>query len=79
VTSDNLLAEHIMTPYPITIECETTMMDAVNFFLENQVRALPVVDWKGNFVGLITPYDMLKELSEEWEINEELKDTEDYV
>ena len=77
--SDSLLAEHIMSPSPLTIQGDTKILDAVNFFLENQVRALPVLDAQGNFVGLITPYDLMKEIVRACEMEEELNNTEDYV
>lgn len=76
---DTLLAEHIMTPSPLTIKSDTKILDGVKFFLENQVRALPVLDKSGEFVGLITPYDLMKEIVRDNELSEEMKDTEDYV
>lgn len=76
---DELLAEHIMTPSPMTIQSDTKILDGVNFFLAHQVRALPVLDQSGDFVGLITPYDLMKEIVKAYEICEEMKNTEDYV
>ena len=79
VSPESLLAEHVMTPGPMTIREDTTIVEAVQFFVEHQVRSLPVVDAKGDFVGLVTPYDLLKEMLHAWQIREELKDMEDHV
>ena len=79
ISPDSLLAEHIMTADPFTIEEDMGIVDAVKFFLENRVRALPVMNSVGDFVGLITPYDLMKEMLIAWETEKELKDTEDVV
>jgi len=75
---DDLLAEHIMSPSPLTIQSDTRIWIAVKFFLDHQVRALPVLNPKGVFVGLITPYDLMKEMVRVWESKQELKNTEDF-
>ena len=79
VSPDSLLAAHVMTPNPDTILEDTTIVDAVQFFVEHQVRALPVLNAEGKFVGLITPYDVMREVLHAWKIKEELKDIEDCV
>jgi CBS domain-containing protein len=79
VSPDSLLAEHVMTPNPDTIQEDTTIVDAVQFFVEHQVRSLPVLNAAGKFVGMITPYDLMKEMLRSWQIREELRDMEDRV
>ncbi len=76
---DSLMAQHIMTGDPFTIQEDTTIVDAVNFFLEHQVRALPVMNSAGDFVGIVTPYDLMKEMLRACQAEKELKDTEDLV
>ena len=79
VSPDSLLAEHIMTPNPFTIREDTTIVEAIRFFIEHQVRSLPVVNDADEFVGLITPYDLMKEMLHAWQIQVELNDMEDQV
>ncbi len=79
VSPDSLLAEHVMTRDPFTIREDTKIIEAVNFFLEHQVRALPVLNREDSFVGLITPYDLMKEMLQAWQVKDELEDMEDYV
>ncbi len=79
VPEDSLLAGHIMTPDPMTIQEDSTIVEAIRFFLEHPVRALPILNTEGVFVGLITPYDLMKVMWEAWEMKEELEDMEDIV
>ncbi len=77
--SKSLLAKHIMTVSPTTIDENTSIVEAVKVFLNHQFRALPVVNAKRDFVGIITPYDLMKEMLHAFEVDEEVKDMEDYV
>jgi len=56
-----LLAEvrvkDIMTPDPITVRPEDTVEYAAVLMLENRISGLPVVDEKGQVVGIITQTD----------------------
>ena len=79
VSSHMLLAKHIMTVSPITINEETSIIEAVKVFLDHQFRALPVLNTTGDFVGIITPYDLMREMLHAFEVDEEVKDMEDYV
>jgi len=79
VSEESLLAKHIMTPSPMTIREDTSIVDAIKFFIDQKVRALPVLNKEGDFVGLVTPYDLMKEMLQAWEIEKELEDIEDIV
>ncbi len=66
-TDDQLLAQHIMTKDPITINSALPIKTAINYLLDNQYRAMPVIDDKGALVGLITPYDIMSRLMADFE------------
>ncbi|RUM88755.1 MAG: hypothetical protein DSZ24_02925 [Thermodesulfatator sp.] len=59
-----LLAEvrvkDIMTPDPITVRPEDTVEYAAVLMLENRISGLPVVDERGQVVGIITQTDIFK-------------------
>lgn len=50
----------IMTPEPITVRPEDTVEYAAVLMLENRISGLPVVDEKGQVVGIITQTDIFK-------------------
>jgi len=75
----DLLAKHIMTAAPVVISEDKTLEDVVSLFLEKRFRALPVIDGTGDFVGLITIYDLVKEMYRSIQIEKKLQDTEDIV
>ena len=43
----------IMTRNPVTVDSETSIIDAKSIMKENNIRRLPVVD-KGKLVGIVT-------------------------
>jgi acetoin utilization protein AcuB len=43
-----------MTPDPVTVDPDTSMMDAQRIMSEHKIRRLPVVDKKGKVVGILT-------------------------
>lgn len=51
--------EDIMTPHPITITLETSLLDAVDMMNNNRIRTLPIVEGK-RFVGLLSYSDLVK-------------------
>ena len=59
-----LLAEEIMTENPITLNVDNTIEHAVEIFLDNQFRAIPILR-NGHCVGMITPYDILRAIKKE--------------
>lgn len=50
----------IMTPYVITVRDDATVADAVQLMLSRHISGLPVVDAKGNLVGIVTEGDFLR-------------------
>jgi len=54
----NLKVQKIMTPEPITIDCEATIGEAARIMLEQRVSGLPVVDDQGHVQGIITESDI---------------------
>ena len=63
------LAEHdlgrrkvheLMTPDVVTVGPETTLVEAASTMLANRVHRLPVVDAKGQLVGVVSMTDLLE-------------------
>ncbi|MEF8975074.1 MAG: CBS domain-containing protein [Halapricum sp.] len=61
---DDVTAEEIMTPDPVTVERETGVMELTRVMAEHSVRRIPVVD-DGKLDGIITLDDVDKLLSDE--------------
>ena len=74
---ESIMAQHIMTAQPTTIVANTSIIEAVKVFMEHKFRALPVVDKADNFVGIITPYDLMREMMNTWYDEKEMADMED--
>jgi acetoin utilization protein AcuB len=55
----SLLVEDVMTEKLVMVSPEDEISIAADIFRENLFHALPVVDADKNFVGIITPYDLL--------------------
>jgi len=53
-----------MTQNPEVISENQTVDEALEIFLKNKYRALPVMDQEDKLVGIITPYDILNHISE---------------
>lgn len=70
-----LVKERMSSPV-ITVYPETTMQDALILMREEHVRRLPVVDQKGQLLGIVTDYDLDKASPSQattlsvWEIRE---------
>lgn len=59
---DRMFASHVedlMTPHPITVSPETTLLEAVDMLNKNRIRTLPIVDGE-RFVGLLSYSDLVK-------------------
>lgn len=48
-----------MTPNPFTVTPETSVRDALQLMREKKIRRLPVVDDKGQLVGIVAEKDLL--------------------
>lgn len=52
--------DQIMTPNPITVKRDTSILDAVSKILSKRINCLPVVDDDGSICGIVTSTDLLK-------------------
>src|SRR4051812_48107892 len=50
----------VMTPYPVTVQPDTSLSEAVRVMLQNRFSGLPVVDAGGALVGIITEGDLMR-------------------
>jgi CBS domain-containing protein len=53
-------ARDVMTPRVISIEADAPVMRAAHLMLQNRISGLPVVDSKGELVGMVTEGDFLR-------------------
>jgi len=67
-TMDNTFAKDIMTSNPITIDPDDPIGLAADIFYANEFRALPVVE-VDELMGIVTPYDLLKNAYSEVQVN----------
>jgi CBS domain-containing protein len=51
---------HWMTAPALTVQPQTSLLDAYNYMTENDVRRLPVADKNGFLVGILTMSDILR-------------------
>eukprot|EP01126_Amoeba_proteus_P015957 TRINITY_DN1728_c0_g1_i3.p1 TRINITY_DN1728_c0_g1~~TRINITY_DN1728_c0_g1_i3.p1 ORF type:complete len:109 (+),score=19.67 TRINITY_DN1728_c0_g1_i3:591-917(+) len=61
--SSEVRVKSVMTPNPTTVHSEDTLMLCLNIITERRFRHLPVVDEKGDVVGVISIGDLVKGLS----------------
>jgi CBS domain-containing protein len=57
-----LTVEKVMTRQVITVAPEDLIIDAAALMLERKIGGLPVVDAKGNLVGILTESDIFRML-----------------
>lgn len=62
MVDDKLRAKHIMTGMPLSVSQNAKLDFVLDVFLDNLYRALPVIDDDAKLVGIITPYDILKQI-----------------
>lgn len=58
-------AENVMTPNPKVVEGNADATIAARLLIENGIGGMPVVNRKGEMIGLITKYDFVKFLAKE--------------
>ncbi|MCB0107418.1 MAG: CBS domain-containing protein [Caldilineaceae bacterium] len=51
---------HWMTAPAVTVQAQTSLLDAYNYMTENDIRRLPVTDKDGFLVGILTMSDILR-------------------
>lgn len=59
---DSLLVSEVMTLNPVSLEKDETVQDAINIFEDNTIRSVVVLK-DGVCVGIVTPYDILTHLN----------------
>lgn len=55
-----LIVEKIMTPKPLTVTADTTMIQAAQIMLDHKVSGLPVLDANDGLVGMLTESDIFR-------------------
>ncbi len=60
ITTLNKKAHQIMNRTPITVDAETSIEEASNLLLENNISCLPVISPQGSVEGIVTWKDILK-------------------
>lgn len=55
----------VMTPAPECLAHDTTMREATNFLLENQLSGAPITGWDGQIISEISTTDLLRGLASE--------------
>lgn len=58
-SSKDTFIREIMTPSPITIECDTSVEEAMRVMTENRIRHLPVVNSEGHVAGVLSLGDLV--------------------
>ncbi len=53
---------HMMSKYPISVPSDFTIEETADILLKNKISGVPVVDSKGNIVGVITKNDLFRAL-----------------
>jgi len=54
-----ILIRNIMTPNPITLDCDDTIGLAADIFLANKFHSIPILDGD-ELVGIVTNHDLIK-------------------
>jgi CBS domain-containing protein len=57
----------IMSKNPYTVTKDDNLVTAAKLLYENRIHGLPVVDKRKNLIGIISPTDILKALSDEYD------------
>ena len=57
----------IMSTNPVLINKDKDILDAAKLLYEKRIHGLPVIDRRGNLVGIISPADILKALPNEYD------------
>ena len=58
---ESLTAREIMSPDPVTLDKDEPLFDVIDLFLTNRFHSVIVTD-AGLCVGIVTPYDIIKEM-----------------
>lgn len=55
-----MLARDVMSSGVVTVEAKGSLLDAVKLLINSGVSALPVIDEKGAFVGVLSEFDVIR-------------------
>ena len=55
-----LTVRDVMTPHAVTVGAERTLGDVARLMVEQDIRALPVVDDAGSLIGMVTHRELLR-------------------
>jgi CBS domain-containing protein len=55
-----LTAADVMQNHVLTVNSHVSIADAARIMLRNRVSGLPVIDWEGRLVGIVTEGDLLR-------------------
>ena len=55
-----MTARSVMTDSVVSVSTETSLQDVLRLFVEEAIHGVPVVDDKGEFVGVISTSDLLR-------------------
>ncbi|HMH83427.1 MAG TPA: CBS domain-containing protein [Gemmatimonadales bacterium] len=61
-----LTVRDVMTPHAVTVGAERTLGDVARLMVEQDIRALPVVDDAGSLIGMVTHRELLRYLIPEF-------------
>lgn len=65
-------ASEIMSPNPLTAQEDATVGEVLRMLLNSKITGMPVVDAKGKMTGIISEYDVLKQVAAAGEFRSEL-------
>lgn len=65
-TLSDIVVELAMSKEPVSVYRTDTLGHAAELMLENKIGGLPVIDIKGDLVGLITESDIFRKLAHAW-------------
>jgi CBS domain-containing protein len=51
---------HFMVPNPVVFTRDTDLLDAIRVLLDRRISGAPVVDERGNLIGVLTERDFLR-------------------
>jgi CBS domain-containing protein len=58
-SSKDTFIREIMTPSPRTIQCDTSVEEAMRIMTENRIRHLPVINSEGHVAGVLSIGDLV--------------------
>lgn len=64
----------LMTRDPITVNPETMIIDAIELFIKNNIRRIPVVDKEKQVVGILSIFDIVTKVIARMDISKPIKE-----